>query len=75
MLWNEPTDDRGRHWRAVVYAGISLLLAVCGYLVLGLDRAQTLGYGVLAYVLFNVLNYKAMFVSPATGKEEREASD
>lgn len=72
MLWNEPTNDRGRHRRALVYACVSLLLAVCGYLVLGLDRAQTLGYGVLAYVLFNVLNYRAMFLPAAAGKEERE---
>ena len=45
---------------------------MCGYLVLGLDRGQTLGYGALAYVLFNVLNYRAMFALPSAAEEERE---
>ena len=53
--------ERERHLRCLAYALASFGLASVGYLWLGFDRAHAIGYGACAYVLFNMLNRRAMF--------------
>lgn len=72
MLWNETASERQRHGRAALYVCLSLALALLGNLLLGFDRAQTVGYAVTAYVLLNVLNYRAMFGRPVDRKDGAE---
>lgn len=64
MFWNLPTDERGRHSRALVYCFAAFALAAFGYLYLGFDRSQTVAYAVLTFVLFTVNNHRSMFGAP-----------
>ncbi len=61
MIWNQPTTERERHRRAILYLCVSFALAALGYLQFGFDRAETLAYGILSFGLFHALNYRAMF--------------
>lgn len=60
----ERTRDRARHVRAIWFVLVSFTLAVAGYLWLGFDREQTIGYCVAAYIALNALNYRTMFLRP-----------
>ena len=60
----ERARDRDRHVRAIWFVLVSFTLAVVGYLWLGFDRQQTIGYCVAAYIALNALNYRAMFLRP-----------
>jgi len=70
VIWNESATERNRHRRAIAYVCISFALAVFGCLYLGFDRSQTMAYGVLAYVILNALNYRAMF-APAAQPQDK----
>lgn len=72
MLWNEPATERERHGRAMVYVLVALVVALYGYQVLGFDQGRTLACAVLAYVLLNVRNYRAMFGRPRYPEHERD---
>ena len=54
--------ERRRHVRALTYLLVSFSLALLGYAYLGFDQGQTFAYAVAAYVMLNLLNYRAMFV-------------
>jgi hypothetical protein len=54
------------------YAVVAFALALYGYLFLDLDRGQTYACAVLAYVLLNARNYRAMFGAPASPKQGRD---
>ena len=54
--------ERQRHVRALIYLLVSLSLALLGNFYLGFDRGQTLAYAVTAYIMLNLLNFRAMFV-------------
>jgi hypothetical protein len=51
---------------------VAFALALYGFLFLGLDRGQTYACAVLAYILLNARNYRAMFGMPASTKQERD---
>ena len=52
--------DLERHLRAVFYAFISFALALLGYFVFGLGRAQAIGYCAAAFVTLVLLNRHSM---------------
>ena len=62
VKWTIPPADRPKHARLMMYVMIALILAMFGRLFLGFDLILTLGYGVAAYVLLNILNYRAVFL-------------
>ncbi len=68
MLSAVPSN-RERHLRAICYVLVSLCLALVGYVFMGFDRAQTLGYAVAAYVILNAVNFRAMFGGQKPGDE------
>ncbi|MBI2941179.1 MAG: hypothetical protein HYY04_12145 [Chloroflexi bacterium] len=71
MQGHQTIIDRQRHFRSIVYALTSFTLALAGYLWLGFDRAQTIGYGVAAFLLLHLLNFRAMYARSAPPGDER----
>lgn len=74
MIWNELVTERNRHRRALFYVCVSFVLAVFGYVVLGFDRTTTLGYGIVAYITLNALNYRAMFGPVLDARRDNDES-
>ncbi len=52
--------DRDRHLRLSFYVALSLALSIFGYLFMEFDRLHALGFGVTAFVLLNLLNYRVV---------------
>lgn len=72
MRWTVAPEDRERHVRLMWYVMVALILSMIGRGILGFDFNQTLGYGVMAYVLLIALNYRAMFARPSKNSQRNK---
>ncbi len=62
--------ERERHIRAVCFVAVSLCLSMVGYFWISFDRWQTLGYGVMAYCILILMNFRCMYERYGQAVEE-----
>lgn len=72
MRWTVAPEDRERHVRLMWYVIVALILSMIGRGVLGFGFGQTVGYGVMAYVLLIALNFRATFSKPEKSTQRKK---